>query len=208
MTPEQAKSARDRVTDLLMQVGITVAWHSYEQDGRRVWLAEFAGRRPGFWYTTGDGAILVRSGGKTYPADPTLVARWVAERLDTTPRPRHDAAVQRLHQMQSVSDAFSAFQDAAESAALDAPLGPPTTWTAADRIALAPAEKRWLDYWSALRGLDLSIVGLPSEDLRTSRQLVREQRTPMTAKDLLPTAAAELRQALEAIWAEVNRLTE
>lgn len=207
LTPEEVKRARDRITDLLMQVGLVVAWHSHVENGRRLWISEFSGRKRGSWYTTGDGAILIRSGDKTFPADPDMVSRWVAERLQA-PTAMHDAALERLHHLQSLSQALASLQDAADSAALDAPLGPPTSWTIADRVAMAPAEQRWLDYWSALRGLDLSIVGLPAEALPVSRQLIREQRPPTTAKDLLPTAAAELRQALESAWAEVNRLAE
>ncbi len=206
LTPEQAKSARDRLTDLLMQVGIAVSWHSRSENSRRVWIAQFIGRRRGFWYTTADGAILVRSGGRTYPADPNTVAGWVAERLEMTSRSRHDAAIDRLHLLQEVGEAIAAFEDATAAAALDAPLGPPSSWTVMDRVALAPVEKRWLDYWSALRGVDRSLVGLVDTVLPTSRQLVREQRPPLTAKDLLPAATAELRQALELAHADINRI--
>ncbi len=208
LTPEEVKSARDRLTDLMMQVGIVVGWHTYEDNGRRVWVAEFSGRKRGGWYTTGDGAILVRSGGRTFPADASMVGRWVAERLENVPRARHDAAIERLHQLQAMDEAFSALQDAAESAALMSPLGPPTSWTMADRVAMAPAEQRWFDYWSTLRGLERCMAGLPIDALPTSRQLLREQRWPATAKDLLPTAAKELRQALEAAWADVRKLTD
>jgi len=38
-----------------------------------------------------------------------------------------------------------------------------------DHPPMAPALQRWLDYWSALRGLDVSMIGLPADALPTAR---------------------------------------